>query len=89
MVPEPRIDSFLESAFKDERDPPLPEAMQEIKDWLYLQARYGGRPVACCKTSEGALAVLAVGDAEVDALLEGLTREERARVVVEYPDPSV
>jgi hypothetical protein len=89
MVTLPRIDSFLESGFNDQQVPPLPEAVRQIKDWLNLQGHYGGRPVACCKTADGVLAVLAVGDEQIESILKGLTSEERARVVVEDPDPTV
>src|SRR5262249_60387124 len=87
MPTPPTVTAFLERAVNGRQPPAEPEAVQKITDWLNLQAHYGGGPVACFTTAEGFLAVLAAGPEEVEALLKGLSDEEGARVVVEYPEP--
>jgi predicted metal-binding protein len=80
------VKGLLEQELKDCRPPATAEAIRRITDELNLQARYGGRAVACFTTNDGTLAVLAVGEQEVRALFGGLTAAEAANVVIEFPD---
>jgi hypothetical protein len=82
MVAAPGVDRFLEREFGNVKPPPTPQAIRRLTDRLSLEACYGGRPVACFTTAEGALAVLAAGEQEITALLIGLSAEEAAKVVV-------
>jgi hypothetical protein len=54
---------------------------------LKLQYHFGGQDVACIRTPQGR-AVLAAGTSEeVAARLDQLTREERTRVTLVFPEP--
>ena len=48
---------------------------------------YRGQSVACFRTPEGVLTVLAVGEAELRALLKGLSPIEGAKVYITDTDP--
>lgn len=78
----PGLARFLQREFGSVDSPPTPEAIRRLTGRLSLEAHYGGHPVACFTTTEGTLAVLAAGEQEIAALLEGLTGEEAASVVV-------
>jgi hypothetical protein len=82
LVVPPEIEELLRREFAGFNPPPTPEAIRYITDRLSLEAHYKGQPVACFTTTEGIQAVLAVGEREIWPLLEGLSDEEEAKVVI-------
>ena len=59
--------------------------IREVRDDLNLQAHYSGRQVACVKTADGILAVIAC-DGEIDLLFKELTQAELRKVTIMFPD---
>jgi hypothetical protein len=82
LVVPPEIETFLHREFDGVNPPPTPEAIRYITDRLSLEAYYKGEPVAYFTTVDGIQAVLAAGEREIYALLEGLSEEEEAKVVI-------
>ncbi len=92
LILSPWVTEFLEHERKHgqlKEIEPTEEALQDITDWLNLQAHYGGHMIAWHRTGQGVLTVLAVGADEIEALLKGLSPEEVAEVVIDFPDPPV
>jgi hypothetical protein len=88
LVPPPEVEQFLRREFEHCEPPPTALALRRIADRLTLDATYRGEPVAVFTHSGGALAVLAAGEREIIALLDGLDDVERSKVMVtdtEYP----
>ena len=81
-VASPEIEKFLQREFEGVEPSPTPEAIRRITEGLSLQALYRGQPVVCFKMKSGALAVLASGEREIEALLRGLPESESSRVYV-------
>jgi hypothetical protein len=61
---------------------PDPKVMQHMKEQASLQANYQGELVAVIRDKNDDLAVLAVGSREVFAMLDGLSDEERSKILV-------
>jgi hypothetical protein len=61
---------------------PDPNVMQHMKEQASLQSIYQGELVAVIRDMNDALAVLADGRREVFAILDGLSGEERSKVLV-------
>jgi hypothetical protein len=78
----PEIEKFLKRESEKWNPPPTPEAIRFISDRLSLEAHYKGEPVALFTTADGIQAVLAVGEREICTLLERLSMEEEAKVLI-------
>lgn len=68
------------------RFPALPtaEAIRHIREQLSLQAVYKGNSVVTLTLPDGSLCVLGAGEQEIRALFDGLSAEERDRILIEY-----
>lgn len=82
LVTPPDVEAFLRREFADKQPPPTPEAIRLLTEHLTLQAEYADCPVVVFKTADGSLTVLAVGECEIRALLDGLSPEEKSKVMV-------
>jgi hypothetical protein len=82
LVVPPQVEQFLQRELGEGKRRPTAEALRRITDRLCLEAHYGGRPVACTTTQAGTLAVLASGERQVEAVLRGLSEEEKPKVVI-------
>ena len=87
IIPEPlALPPELEKAWQKELagfpQPPTMKAIHRITDRLALVAHYDGELVAIVTTAHGRTAVVAVGDDEIKALLDGLSQEESAKVML-------
>ena len=82
LIAPPEVRQFLNREFGEAERKPTADALRRATEWLSLEAHYAGRPVACFTTRAGGLAVMASGEIEVEAVLRGLSDDERAKVVV-------
>lgn len=82
LATPPDVEAFLRREFADKEPPPTPEAIRRLTEHLTLQAKYADCPVAVFTNADGSLAVVAVGESEIRALLDGLSPEEKSKVMV-------
>jgi hypothetical protein len=80
-APPGRLEAFHKE-FAGYDPPPTEEAIRFFTEQWHLDYTYRGKSVVCCRTSEGDLAVLGVGEEEIVAILLGLDDEEQSKVVV-------
>ncbi len=80
-VPQYILD-FFEREFAGYDPPPTAEAIRYQTDRLSLEDHYKGEPVAVFTTEDGVQAVLAAGELEIWALLDGISDEERVKVII-------
>lgn len=81
----PEIDAHMQREYGHLEPPPTTEALRFLKNQLLLDAHHSGQVVACLLLDNDELAVLAVGQHEVQALLQSLSDEQGSKVVVVYP----
>ena len=82
MAATPDVLKWLDREFEGFEPPATPDAIRRIAERVHLVATYAGRPVACGTTADGFLVVLASGEHEIEALLDGLSDAERSKVVI-------
>jgi hypothetical protein len=87
--PPPAVEWAVETTYRDwQRQGVASEkARLDLLDFLTLHYYYWGHEVATYTTKEGRTWVLAYGEAEVDALLEGVPEEELRGVAFGVFDP--
>ena len=92
LIPEPLPESpaireFLHREFGDKVPPPTPEAIRQIIEHDSIQRLGRGRLIAYCTIADGRKVVLAMGEDEIFYLLDELSDDEDARVIVSDTDP--
>ena len=82
MPTPPEVEEFLKREYGHFDPPVTAAAIHRITEDLNLQAQYRGVPVACFRTADDILAVLACDEAEIRALLWGIPSTERCGVLI-------
>ncbi len=85
-APPGRLEAFHKE-FAGYDPPPTQEAIRFLTERWHLDYTYAGVSVVCCRTGNGDLAVVGVGEDEIVALLRGLDDEDRSKVVVMDTEP--
>jgi len=86
LEPPQFVLDWFQKEFAGYNPPPTPEAMRDLIEHATLQAHFRGVPIAACRV-DGKIAVLAVGNEEIRALLTVLVDPEAPRVVILDTDP--